>query len=170
MRLFLSDTKLDTKNMINGGGFLDFLKISALIIVHVYLSIIRLNHECCGSTSCCSFLRERERVHLSPHIPFDPAFARWAPVWLAPMAPPLRRQSEFQEFAFDAIDYRTVLSVFSSSTGSKHGPCVILTDHFLCVLLGGEPHRYRCYVLNPIVAIDAVVATILLEFNEHHDI
>lgn len=110
--------------------------------MHVYLSIsIRLNHDCCGNTSCCSFLRERERVHLSPHIPFDPAFARWVPVWLAPMAPPLRRQSEFQEFAFDAIDYRTVLSIFSSSTGSKRSPCVMLTDHFLCVLFDGEPHR-----------------------------
>lgn len=44
---------------------------------------IRSNHERRGSTFCCSFLRERERVHLSPHIPSDPAFARWAPVRLA---------------------------------------------------------------------------------------
>lgn len=35
------------------------------------------------STFCCFFLRKRERVHLSPHIPSDPAFARWSPLRLA---------------------------------------------------------------------------------------
>lgn len=44
---------------------------------------VRSNHECRGSTFCCSFLRERERVHLSPHIPSNPASARWAPVQFA---------------------------------------------------------------------------------------
>lgn len=108
---------------MKGADLLDFWKSLRNLYecARVSFSIgVRLNHECCGSTSCCSFLRERERVHLSPHIPSDPAFARWAPVWLAPMAPPLRRQSEFQEFAFDAIDYKTV---FSSLIGSKQPTC-----------------------------------------------
>lgn len=63
-------------------------------------------------------------------------------------------------------------SPFSLRRLDPNGPRVILTDHSLwrCVSLGGGPRRYRCYIFNPIVVIDTVVAATLLEFNEHDDI
>jgi len=164
MRLFL-----DVSNMKD--NLLDFWKLRNLYEC-ARVALLASALECCGSTFCCSFLRERERVHLSPHIPFDPAFARWAPVWLASMAPPLRRQSEFQEFA---IDYKTVFTIFFLLIGSKQCHLERITSYEdIYVLIrwqiGGKSH-YRCYVLNPNVAIDrSCVATILLEFNKYDDI
>jgi len=65
----------------------------------------------------------------------------------APMAPPLPRQSEFQEFTLDAIDYKTVSRrfLFVDWANSPHLNGSLLVK--MCLTLGGGPNRYRCYVL-----------------------
>lgn len=171
---YVSTIRMSDPKSMASGWLLRFLEDFCEIFVCACMILgvgIRLNHKCCGSASCCSFLWERERVHLSPHIPSDPAFARWAPVRLAPMAPPLRRQSGISRIRVRCNRLQNRFSPFSPRWLDSNSPRVILTDHFLrrCILFGGGSRRYRCYILNPIVVID-VFDAILLEFNEHDDI
>lgn len=128
---------------------------------------VRSNHERRGSTFCCSFLRERERVHLSPHIPSDPAFARWAPVRLAHGASIARNfknsrpmQSITEPRAFSPFSLRR-----SGPSSPRLGPDRFSNRRSRVSRCNREPRPCACRrgPLGPIATIGTRIAATLLE-------